>query len=141
MQMIRATVGRRVLLGLLMAGFLLSFAVLAWVGRGGAISFQSAAPVIKKLLEHYIPLLSVLAGFYFSERATADQGTSTTTETLVFATIVTAIWALAPPILVGAADTVDAAIRILDMLTGVGTSLTSACLAFYFSKSAKLRGA
>jgi hypothetical protein len=139
--MIQSLVGRRVLLALLLTGFLLSFAILAWVGRGGAISFQSAAPAIKGLLGHYVPLLSILAAFYFSEHAATDVGSSTSVEAFVFASVVVAIWSLAPPVLIAAADTIQASMRILETLTVIGTSLTSASLVFYFSKSAKGSGA
>jgi len=136
--MIRSVVGRRCLLAVLLIGFVLSFAFLAWVGRGGAISFQAAVPAIKKLLEHYVPLLAILAGFYFSERVATDVGQETSVETFVFATVVVGIWALAPPILIATSDTIEAAIRILETLGVIGTSLTSAALVFYFSKSAKV---
>lgn len=135
--MIRSLVGRRALLAVLLIGFVLSFAFLAWVGRGGAISFQAAGPAIKKLLEHYVPLLAILAGFYFSERAVTDEGQKTSVETFMFASVVVGIWALAAPVLIAVSDTIEAAMRILETLAVIGTSLTSASLVFYFSKSAK----
>lgn len=138
--MIPSLVGRRSILSLILVGFLIAFAVLWWVGHGGAISYQTAAPAIKRLLEHYIPMLAILAGFYFSERATLDEGHQTSLESFVFAVMIVAVWVFAPPILIAASDTVEGSMRLLESITGVGTSLTSACLVFYFSKSAKMGG-
>lgn len=137
--MIRAVIGRRCILLFILMGFILSFCILTWVGRGGAISYQSAAPVIKKLLAHYLPLLAILAGFYFSERATKEEGASTTIETFVFALTVVLLWAFGPSALIALSDTIEGAMRILDSFAVIGTSLTSASIAFYFSKSGKSR--
>ena len=123
----------------ILIGFIFSFVILAWVGRGGAISYEAAEPAIKKLLAHYVPLLAILAGFYFSERAIDARENQTSLETFVFAVIVVGLWVLIPPLLIAFSTTIEAALRFLDSVGVFGTSLGSACLAFYFSKSAKLR--
>ncbi len=134
---ISSVVGRRAILALILLGFIASFGVFWWVGRGGAISFPTAAPAIKKLLEHYVPLLAILAGFYFSERTLADKGSETSIEAFVFALVVVAIWVLGPPILIAASETIEGALRLLDSVAVIGTSLASLGLAFYFSKGGK----
>ena len=135
--MIASVVGRRSILTLILAGVLLSFGILAWQSRGGAISYDSAAPAIKKLLEHYAPLLAIVAGFYFSERATPTEGSSTASETFILAVVFVGLWVLGPPVLITFSDSIDAAMRLLDSVGAIGTSLTSAAIAFYFSKSGK----
>lgn len=138
--MIHSLIGRRTILALILVGFVLSFAILWWVGRGGAISFQAASPAIKKLLEHYVPLLAILAGFYFSERAATDEGNKTSVETFAFALVLVGIWVLGPPVLIAVSETIEASMRLLESVAVIGTSLASACLAFYFSKSGKGSG-
>ena len=135
--MIRSVIGRRTILALILTGAVLSFSVLYWVGRGGAISYAAASPAIKKLLEHFIPLLAILSGFYFSERTSNDEGNQTSVETFAFALVVVAIWVLGPPILIAFCNTIEAAMRLLDSFSIIGTSLTSACLSFYFAQSSK----
>jgi hypothetical protein len=116
---------------------LLSFIALAWTGRGGAISYDAAAPAIRKLLEHYVPLLCILAGFYFSERNMESGGNQTSTETLFFAVAIMGIWSSIPPVLITFSGTIESAVRLLESVGIIGTSLGSACLAFYFSKTGK----
>ena len=108
--MINSTSGRRLLFGLILTGFMSAFLILWLVSRGGAATFESVAPVISKLLSHYVPLLALLAGFYFSERESLDQGQATSVEALVLAALLTGSWAFAPPILLFASDTLQAAI-------------------------------
>jgi uncharacterized integral membrane protein len=135
--MTKSLIGRRIILVLMLSGFILSFIVLWWIGRNGAISFEAAAPAIKVLMQHYLPLLAILGGFYFSERAFVDQGGDTSIETVAFALVVVGIWVLGPPILIAISQTIEGAMRLLDSGAIIGTSLVSACLAFYFSKSSK----
>lgn len=135
--MTRSQVGRRIILVLILLGFIFSFMILWWVGRGGAISSETSSSAIKLLIGHYLPLLAILGGFYFSERAVVDQGSDTSIETVAFALIIVGLWVLGPPILIAISQTIEGAMRLLDAGAVIGTSLVSACLAFYFSKSAK----
>ena len=105
------------------------------------LSTTRYAAAIKKLLEHYVPLLGILAGFYFSERADAKGKSQTSIEAFLFALVVIGIGVLGPPVLIALGDTIEAALRLLDTVAVIGTSLASACLAFYFSKSGKASGA
>ncbi len=135
--MISSTYGRRIVAGLILVGFLVAFLALWFVSRGGAATFETVSPVINKLLQHFVPLLAIVGGFYFSELAIEEQGKSTTVEALVLATALVGCWALAPSILLLASETLPSAVRLLDSVAVIGTSLASACLAFYFSKSSK----
>lgn len=129
--------GKRFILAAILSGFLLSFVILAWASSGGAISFNAAEPAIKKLLEHYIPLLAILAGFYFSDRSLEPGDNQTSIETFIFSVAIVGIWSLIPPILIFFCDTIESGMRLLESVGVLGSSLGSACLAFYFSKSGK----
>jgi hypothetical protein len=135
--MIGSTYGRRIIAGLILFGFLGALLSLWFVSRGGAATFETASPIISKLLQHFVPLLAIVGGFYFSERAVEEQGRPTTVEALILATVLIGCWAVAPSVLLLASDTLPAAMRLLDSVAVIGTSLASACLAFYFSKSGK----
>ncbi|WP_414158481.1 hypothetical protein ACMGG8_22910 [Pseudomonas sp. BNK-45] len=136
--MTRSHVGRRIILFLILLGFILSFVVLWWVGSGDAISPETNSSAIKLLVGHYLPLLAILGGFYFSERSVVDQGGNTSIETVTFALIIVGLWVLGPPMLIAVNSTIEGAMRLIDSGAVIGTSLVSACLAFYFSKSAKV---
>lgn len=134
--MVSSSTGRRAILALVILGFLASLCALWYVSLGGAVSFDAAQPLLVALLNQYIPLLAILAGFYFSERATIKSSVETSAETFLFAIFIVTIWVFGPPILLLATPTVEAAKRLLDTANVLGTSLTSGCLVYYFSKSA-----
>lgn len=135
--MISSTYGRRVIAGLILFGFVTAFLILCFVSRGGAATFDTVSLVIDKLLQHFVPLLAILVGFYFSERAVDEEGKATSIEALVLATFLVGCWSISPAVLLIASETLPAAMRLLDSVAVIGTSLASACLAFYFSKSGK----
>jgi hypothetical protein len=134
--MIRAIVGRRVLFALILCALVLSFSVLAVIGRGGAISHGTAIHVVKRLIEFYAPLVGVLAGFYFSELGSSNGKTThaTSIEAFALATCLVGAWVSLPPLLLAVVDTVEGALRFLDTVAIVG-ALAMGALAFYFSKS------
>jgi hypothetical protein len=135
MQLISSQSGRRIVLGLILAGFIASLLTLWFVSRGGAVTFETAKDVIARLLQHYVPLLSILVGFYFSERALAEDGARISKDTLILAIVLIGGWTLLPPVLLVACDTVNAAMRLMETVSTIGHSLTAACLAYFFSKS------
>ena len=135
--MIRAAAGRRTLYALILTGFLSAFVVL-WVrSRGGAATFDQTKPIIASLLTHYVPLLGILVGFYFSERASSTDAAPVSLDAFAIALVLVGLWVFAPPVLLGASETGAAAIRLLESVAVLGSSLASACLAYFFSRTAK----
>jgi hypothetical protein len=107
------------------------------MSRGGAATSATWVPAIERLMGVYIPLLGILAGFYFAEQS-STQGNSTSIEAFGFATLLICLWVFAPPVLIFSSATVETAIKVLNSIYSVvGTSLASSALAFFFSKSAK----
>jgi hypothetical protein len=135
--MISANVGRRTLYALILFGFLSAFISL-WVRcRGGSCTFESVKPVIASLLTHYVPLIGILVGFYFSERISTDTASATSLEALSLAVVLVGVWVLAPPVLLALSETGEAAVRLLESVAVFGSSLASASLAYFFAKTGK----
>lgn len=134
--MISATVGRRVLLIIVVAGFAAALIILTVVGRGGAVTDEAAGPVIARLLRLYVPLLALMASFYFSERGQSRRGRGTTPETFWLATAVVFAWSFLAPILILLTEKVEGAVRTLDMFEVFGDTLAVAAIGFYFARSA-----
>jgi hypothetical protein len=133
--MISSTVARRIILSAILMGFFLSFWTLWWVSRGGAASWPTIQPAIERLLQVYVPLLGILAGFYFAEQS-STKGSHTSIEAFGFAMVLICVWVFAAPVLIFFSATIEAAIRLLNSISVLGTSLASSALAFFFSKSA-----
>jgi len=135
--MISSRAGRLGLFVTILAGAVLTAAILAWQSRDGAISPEVVDREAKRLVGHYAVMLAVVAGFYFSERNAAGDGTSTAVEAFVLAMVLVGTWSLGPPVLIALSATIESAMRHLDSMSVIGASLASAALAFYFSRSGK----
>ena len=134
--MISSALARRIILITIVLGFCSAFAALWWVSREGAASWTTVDPAIRRLLEVYMPLLGILAGFHFAEQAlSGDKKISL--ETFLFAMVLISVWAFLAPLALLLNTTVDAAIRLLSSISVLGTSLAASALAFFFSKSAR----
>ena len=135
--MISSVVARRAILIALVAGFGLAFSALWFVSHDGAASWTTTGPAIGRLLEIYVPLLGILAGFYFAERPAVLKGRQTPIEGFAYAMVLICVWVFVAPLALLLSSTVDAAMRLLNSISVLGTSLAASALAFFFSKSAK----
>ena len=134
--MISARAGRRALLVIVLFAFACAFATLAFVGRQGAVSGDVARTIIARLLRLYVPLLALMASFYFSDRGRSGRGRGTSPETYWFALVILVVWTFLPVVLLAFSDTVEAAVRTLDTFEVFGNTLAVASIGFYFAKSA-----
>ncbi len=136
---IRAKTGRLVLLLIVITGFMLAFAVQAFVGRDGAVSSEVGLNVIQRLLKVYLPLFGLIGAFYFSERGQSTERGSlrTPVEGFGFACAVVGIWVGLPPLLLLVAKTFESVLRILDSFEIFGSTIAVTALAYYFSVSAR----
>jgi hypothetical protein len=114
-----------------------SFVVLGAIGRNGAISGEGMQEAQNYLLQFYLPLLAIVAAFYFAERRTtaaADRG-SAPAEAFALAFVIVAIWVMLPPITFALSDSYNAAIRTIDSVRLYGNSLSTAAVTFFFAKT------
>ena len=134
--MIAARTGRRTLLAVVVLGFATAFLVLVVIGRGGAVSAETFRDVSARLLKLYVPLLGLVASFYFSEHGLRSRrGKATNVETFLLATGLAGAWCLLPGVLIAATDTVENAVRLLDTFEIFGSTMAVSALGFYFSKT------
>jgi len=89
--------GRWSLMLLVLGSAVLSFLVLFIVGRGGAIAGEATRDTINELLEIYLPLIAMMAAFYFGQSKTQTSESKTSIEIFTFVTLTVGLWALCPP--------------------------------------------
>jgi hypothetical protein len=86
------------------------------------------------LLSVYLPLIAIMAGFYFSEKRTSATGGKTASETFFFAALVTGVWVGAPPLFIIFASQTAQAIELLTQWRTWGESVAALAVSFYFVK-------
>jgi hypothetical protein len=84
------------------------------------------------LLSVYVPLVAVMAGFYFGEKR-LGRGT-TPVEPFIFALAVTILWVLPPPVILLFTKRPMGYLDQLIPLKVWGDSITALAVAFYFGK-------
>lgn len=132
----RTATGRWILMLLILASALLAHALLFFVSRGGRIHTEGVQSTVRALLDVYLPLLAIMAAFYFAETATARGRDQTVDlQILVFSVVVTAVWALAPVALLVFVPTVERMQEMLRTLEPFGQTAALAAVAFFFGKS------
>lgn len=135
--MISLQVVRQVIAWIVLSAVMLTIIVFFSIARGGAISQEVAFPAANKLLNIYGPILAILTGFYFSNSKTTMAKKTASKESFFLALFFVGILVFTPPIIIGASETIESAMRVVDFFSGICTSISSACLMFFFSKSVK----
>lgn len=129
--------GRVALMLAVLLSFLASIGLLFFISRGGAVHVSGITFALKELLEIYLPLLAIMAAFYFAEHAAeAPTTTSSSLESFVFAFSVTAVWIFAPPCLLALTQwpIEDIFAFLNDDAVGLfGQTLAVGAVTYYFS--------
>lgn len=86
------------------------------------------------ILSVYLPLIAIMAGFYFSEKHTPPAGRKTSLETFFFAALVAGVWVGAPPVFIIFASQTVRAIELLTQWRTWGESIAALAISFYFAK-------
>lgn len=113
--------------------FVGALVVLFSVFGGGAIGSENQSNAVFKILGFYVPLLTLIATFFFKENL---GGTSSDTpfETFIVAVFVVLIWAATPIILFLSVAYVEDILAYIDKLVPVGQSIALMVLGYYFTK-------
>lgn len=113
--MIQSRNGRRYLLIILLAGFLLAFLTQMLLGRGGMVSEETSQKVVERILKIFVPLFALVGAFYFSEHGHREpsEQQSTSPESFFLAAILSAIWVFLPTIALLISQTFESALRLL----------------------------
>ena len=127
--------GRWSLMLLVLSSAVLSFAVLFFIGRGGAIAGEAARATIKELLEIYLPLIAMMSAFYFGQAQLQSSEGKTSIEIFAFAIITVGLWVLCPPVLMMFGEAIEDIIETIDLLKPYGETIAAAAIAYYFAKS------
>jgi hypothetical protein len=125
--------GRVLLMSVTAACFVGSLLILFFVFGAGAISGENQSNALFKILGFYVPLLTLIATFYFKENL---GGTSSDTplETFVVALAIVSLWALTPIFLMLSVYYIEDVLNYIDKLIPVGQSLVLIALGYYFTK-------
>jgi hypothetical protein len=126
--------GRIWLLVITLTGFLLSITSLFWISRGGAISQVNRNNAASKLLEVYLPLLSLICAFLFGTKNTRKK-MHTSVEAFLFAVTVTFLYSFAPAFFLWFGEYIEDIVDLLMKAKPFGDVLVLAAIGFYFSKS------
>lgn len=130
---ISSAAGRISLMVVIAGCFVGALVVLFSVFGGGAIGSENQSNAVFKILGFYVPLLTLIATFFFKENL---GGTSSDTpfETFIVAVFVVLIWAATPIILFLSVPYVEDILAYIDKLVPVGQSIALMALGYYFTK-------
>ena len=125
--------GRILLMTAIAVCFVASLLILFFIFGGGSISSENQSNALFKILGFYVPLLTLIATFYFKQNL---GGTSSDTpfETFVVAMGIVLIWALTPILLLISVYYIEDVLSYIDKLIPVGQSLVLMALGYYFTK-------
>lgn len=129
--------GRLWLMGIVVTCLVVAIADLFWIGRDGRIRPDLKTEALVELLGIYMPLLSLMAAFYFGGSLAPRSSRSirtTSFETFLVALIFTTLWALAPIVLMYEGE-MEAILATLRKVRPVVDTLALAAIGYYFSKS------
>lgn len=125
--------GRVWLMTVIAICFIAALISLVLVFGGGAISSENQSNAIFKILGFYIPLLTLVATFFFREDL---GGTSSNNplETFIVAFFITFLWSATPVLLMFSVWYIEDVLGYIDKLIPVGQSLALMSLGYYFTK-------
>lgn len=109
-------------------------AAIALAVNSPALNPKDIDTVSAFLLSVYVPLVAIMAGFYFSEKSTTESRGKTGLETFLFAAFVTGVWVVAPPLFIIFAPQTVRAIEFLTQWRTWGESIAALAISFYFAK-------
>ena len=133
MATIIANKGRLSLMLIILVGMVAAIVYLFTVASGGAIGSKNLETSFLKYLGFYLPLLTLVATFYFKgPQANADNPTPT--GTLFFAVGIVLLWVLVPVLLLLAGLLIEDVLDYLDKLIPLGQSLALMAIGYYFTK-------
>lgn len=132
-QTVSSAMGRISLMGVIAVCFVAALVILFSVFGGGAIGSENQSNAVFKILGFYVPLLTLIATFFFKENL---GGTSSDTpfETFIVAVFFVLIWAVTPIILFLSITYVEDILAYIDKLVPVGQSVALMALGYYFTK-------
>ena len=131
---ISADKGRLLLMGIIGIGLIVAMVYLFSVASGGAIGSKNLEAAVIKFLGFYIPLLTLVATFYF-KGSPGGVDNQTPAGTLYFAIFIVAIWVLTPIFLLFSVQSIEEILDYIDKLIPLGQSLALMALGYYFTKS------
>ena len=132
---ISANLGRICLMSIVVLGLLVSLISLFWISCQGGIIIKTRNSTIVQLLKVYLPLLSLIAAFYFGEIKDHQHTLKTTAfDAFIFAIVITSIWSMAPMLLIWFGGPIEDALEVLENIKLFGDVIVLAGLGFYFSK-------
>jgi hypothetical protein len=125
--------GRSWLMLSIAACFVGAVLCLMFVSRDGGIGSKNLSEAFFKILGFYIPLLALVATFFFRDN---QGGTTAKTpkETFYVALFITALWVLTPIFLLFSVQYIEDILTYIDRLTPLGQSLALMALGYYFTK-------
>lgn len=133
-----ARAGRAALMATALGGFVVSLTVLFYVARDGAVHPDGVKYGVKQVLEIYLPVLAIMGAFYFTGVGDgADAEHRSSTQSFVFAYVVSAVWLVAPPLLLGLTTwPVEGIFEFLndDSVGILGKTLAAGAVTYYFSR-------
>jgi hypothetical protein len=131
---ISSRAGRVWLMCLISVCFVAALASLLFVARGGAISTKNLANAALKFLGFYLPLLTLVATFFFKERQ-GESSQETPIEGFLFALFILSLWVLTPVLLLSSGLLIQEVLESIDKLIPIGQSLALMAIGYYFAKS------
>lgn len=132
---IASSKGRWSLMLMVLGSTVLSFLVLFIVGRGGAIAGEAVRATINELIEIYLPLIAMIAAFYFGQAKLISTESKTSIEIFTFAILTVGLWVLCPPILMLFGGTIEDILETINLLKPYGETVAAVGVAYYFAKS------
>ena len=133
---ISSVTGRLWLMGIVLSFFLLSLFTLLWIGRGGAIRPELKLELLGKLAGLYLPLIALMAAFYFGKTRVNRGGRPATVpfETFIFAVLIVTLWVMTPLFFLFFIEAAQDISSTLNRVRPYGDSLALAAVGYYFSK-------
>ena len=134
--MIKASLGRWALMLIVLGGFVFSVVSLFVLARGGAIHPDAVVDTLKSLLTLYLPLLTIMVGFYFSDGGeTAHNRISK--EALFFSVAIAALWCVCPPLILIFGGPIESALAEIGAVATFGQTAATGAVTFYFAKASR----
>ncbi len=130
---ISSATGRIALMVVIAVCFVVALVILFSVFGGGAIGSENQSNALFKVLGFYIPLLTLIATFFFKENLGATSS-DTPFETFIVAVFIVLLWAMTPIILFLRVTYVEDIFGYIDKLIPVGQSIALMALGYYFTK-------
>jgi Mn2+/Fe2+ NRAMP family transporter len=121
-------------MGVIAGCLIVAMVYLFSVAGGGAIGSKNLLNAVVKFLGFYVPLLSLVATFFFKERQ-GDGDSATPAVTFYFAMFIVTIWVLTPILILLSGLYIEEVLDYIDRLIPLGESLALMALGYYFTKS------